>query len=63
MHNLTNRRRDHRHAHQLNQQISQVLAMPEVKERLAAMGFETMPTTPSGWFAGLPRRREIGQHL
>jgi tripartite-type tricarboxylate transporter receptor subunit TctC len=34
---------------QLNGQVAQVLAMPEVKERLATIGFEAAPTTPQGF--------------
>jgi tripartite-type tricarboxylate transporter receptor subunit TctC len=33
---------------QLNRSIEQVLAMPEVKQRLAPMGFSAVPTTPEG---------------
>jgi tripartite-type tricarboxylate transporter receptor subunit TctC len=39
----------------LNRQIVQVLAMPEVKERLAAIGFEPAPTTADGFAKHIQR--------
>jgi tripartite-type tricarboxylate transporter receptor subunit TctC len=39
--------------------VAQVLGLPDVKERLAAMGFEPTPSTPEALTAHMKRETEL----